>query len=154
MSYVLVRLSGSADRRHDKKLTLESLRLLKLHHATVVPENPSYEGMLKKVEHDITYGELDQDTAVQLLESRGRGVSDVDLDDDYVAEHTPYGSVEELATALVEDDVDLGKLDGIKPVFRLTPARGGFEGKKRHFNEGGSLGYRGGAINDLIERML
>ncbi len=154
MGYVVIRLSGQADLRHDQKKTLESLRLHYVNHATIVPETPSYEGMLKRVEHHVTYGEIDEDTAVDLLEARGRAEGDAELTDELVAENTEYGSISELATALVDDEIDIGRLGAIKPVFRLAPARGGFEGQKRHFNEGGALGYRGDAINDLVDRML
>lgn len=154
MSYVVVRLRGVADRSKDQRKTLESLRLHKIHHATIVPATPAYDGMLKHVEHLVTYGDLDADTAEDLLRERGRGPGDVAVDDAFVQEHTPYGSIEELAEALTDDDVDIGKLSPLKPVFRLSPATGGFAGKKRHFNEGGSLGYRGDEISDLIGRML
>lgn len=154
MAYAIVRLRGVAKKNHDHRKTLDSLRLSKIHHTTIVPENANYEGMISTVEHHVTYGELDAETATALLEERGRGEGDIPVDDDLVAEHTEYGSVEELAGALADDEVDLGSVDGIKPVFRLAPARGGFDSKKRHVNEGGSLGYRGDAINDLLERMI
>lgn len=154
MSLVVVRMRGRADRRHDHKKTLELLRLHRIHHATIVPENAVYQGMVKKVEHFVTYGKLSEDAALKLLESRGRAPGNKPLTDAYVAEHTPYATLSELAAALTSGDADLGKLEGIKPVFRLAPAKGGFEGKKRHFNEGGALGNRGENINELIERML
>lgn len=154
MAYAVIRLRGQADRNHALRKTLDSLRLHRVHHATIVPETPSFQGMLKKVEHLVTYGELDQDTATELLKVRGRASGDRELTDDIVAEHTEYGSIAELAEALTNDEVSIGQLGGIKPVLRLSPARGGFEGKKRHINEGGSLGYRADAINDLLERML
>ena len=51
------------------------------------------------------------------------------------------------------------KKDGkevLKPFFRLSPPKGGFErkGTKTPFALGGALGYRGSKINDLIRRML
>ncbi|MAE13716.1 hypothetical protein CMO92_04065 [Candidatus Woesearchaeota archaeon] len=52
-----------------------------------------------------------------------------------------------------------GKKDAkgaLKPFYRLHPPRGGFKGKgiKKTFKEGGSLGYRGEKMNELIRRML
>lgn len=154
MAYAVVRLRAGPSADHDHKKTLESLRLNRIHHATLVPEDENYEGMLNTVEHHVTYGEVDEDTATALLEERGRIPGDEDLTDDVVDEHTGYGSIDGLAAALADEEADLAHLDGIKPVFRLAPARGGFDSKKRHFNEGGSLGYRGDAINDLLERMV
>ena len=44
----------------------------------------------------------------------------------------------------------------IKKYFRLNAPRKGFgrKGIKHTFKEGGALGYRGQAINDLIKRMV
>jgi len=154
VSLVVVRLRGHANRSHRQALTLDLLRLHYVNHATIVPDNESYHGMVKKVEHFVTYGEVSPDTALKLLKERGRAPGNQPLTDAYVAEHTPYGSLEALAAALASGEADLAHLANIKPVFRLSPARGGLEGNKRHFNEGGSLGYRGEHIAQLIERML
>ena len=42
----------------------------------------------------------------------------------------------------------------IKPLFRLSPPKKGYEGIKRSFTNGGALGYRGKEINKLLERAL
>lgn len=44
----------------------------------------------------------------------------------------------------------------IKGYFRLNAPRKGFgrKGIKHPYREGGALGYRGGAINELIKRMI
>jgi large subunit ribosomal protein L30 len=41
----------------------------------------------------------------------------------------------------------------MKPLFRLHPPRKGYKGIRNSVKEGGSLGYRGEAINDLAKRM-
>lgn len=154
VSFAVIRLRGLAEHGPDHKKTLDSLRLHHVHHATIVPEEDSFQGMLNRVEHHVTYGEIDAETATQLLTERGRVTGGDPLTDETVEANTDYGSIEELAQALVDEEARIGDLGEIKPVFRLAPARGGFNGKKRHFNEGGSLGYRGEEINALIERML
>ena len=45
-------------------------------------------------------------------------------------------------------------VEAAKPVCRLHPPVKGYEGNKRSYRNGGALGYRGEAINDLINRML
>lgn len=44
----------------------------------------------------------------------------------------------------------------MKNYFHLHPPRGGYErrGIKRAYGEGGALGYRGDAINKLIQKMI
>ncbi|MDX1611045.1 MAG: 50S ribosomal protein L30 [Candidatus Thermoplasmatota archaeon] len=154
MSFIVLRVRGRPKRNPDQEMTLKNLRLHAPNHATIVPNEPSYTGMVRKVEHFVTYGELTSETAMKLLEARGRLPGNRELTDEAVAEHTEYGSIQELAEAIAEGDVDINKFAPIKPVFRLNPPRGGYENNKRHFTEGGTLGYRGGNINQLIERML
>ena len=51
---------------------------------------------------------------------------------------------------------ETGKDKKLKRYFRLNAPRRGFgrKGIKQSFQRGGSLGYRGAAINDLIKRMI
>ena len=52
------------------------------------------------------------------------------------------------------DESDKSHLN-LSPVFRLHPPRGGFKGStKKPYSDGGELGYRGPAINELIRRMI
>lgn len=47
-----------------------------------------------------------------------------------------------------------GKEDAELPVsFNLSPPRGGWKDKKESYKKGGSLGYRGKEIKELIKRM-
>jgi large subunit ribosomal protein L30 len=65
-----------------------------------------------------------------------------------------YTSIISLAKAIKKGDITYASLDGVKPLFRLSPPKKGYEGNKRSYKVGGSLGYRGKTINELIERML
>lgn len=47
-----------------------------------------------------------------------------------------------------------GKDVELPAVFRLSPPKGGWNGKKHPYKKGGALGYRGEEIGDLIERMI
>jgi large subunit ribosomal protein L30 len=59
------------------------------------------------------------------------------------------------AEALIASKATTDDVRGLKPVFRLHPARGGFDGKKKQpFTVGGELGYRGKKINDLVAKMV
>ncbi|MFQ5920061.1 MAG: 50S ribosomal protein L30, partial [Thermoplasmata archaeon] len=59
-----------------------------------------------------------------------------------------------LANAVLEGKADLQRMGDVKPVFRLHPPRRGYGGAKRSFREGGALGDRGSAINELLRRMM
>jgi len=153
----IIRLRGRVDVDPDIDKTLKLLRLHKKFHMTVYPSNlEGLEGMLRKAQHWITWGEIDLDTLIEVLRIRGEIPGGKKLTNEYVKERLGYSSIEELAKAIYEEKIYLHKLsDYIKPVFRLHPPRGGFSGSiKKPFNENGELGYRGKAINDLIRRML
>ena len=154
MVYAVVRVRGTVNVRHDIKKTLEMLRLNRVNHCVLVEENESYKGMLQKAKDYITWGEIEKDTLVELIKKRGRLIGDKPLDDDYVKSATSYKSIEELAEAIIEDKIKYRELPEIKPVFRLSPPRKGYEGIKRAYTVGGAMGYRGKDINDLIKRML
>ena len=154
MVYAVVRVRGTVNVRHDIKKTLEMLRLNRVNHCVLVEENESYKGMLQKAKDYITWGEIEKDTLVELIKKRGRLIGDKPLDDDYVKSATSYKSIEELAEAIIEGKIKYRELPEIKPVFRLSPPRKGYEGIKRAYTVGGALGYRGKDINDLIKRML
>ena len=64
-------------------------------------------------------------------------------------------TLKELTSKRGEKTVKDGK-ETLKPFFRLSPPRGGFErkGTKVPFSKGGAFGYRAEKINNLIRRML
>ena len=135
----------------------ETLQLLKLHHnhhAVLIPDTPSYRGMLQRVDHCIAWGEIDSLTLATLLQKRARGNGGRRLTEDYVKSSLGYKDMQEFAQALHEGKTDLRNITSLKPVFRLTPPSGGFPRKlKRHYRDKGEYGYRGEAINLLISRM-
>ncbi len=77
-----------------------------------------------------------------------------------VENHIAWGEIDDSTIKELESKRgEKQKKDGkevLKPFFRLSPPKGGFErkGTKTTFALGGALGYRGDKINDLIRRML
>ncbi len=155
--YAIIRIRGQADVPPDVRKTLELLRLHKRYHAVIYPaDKPGLEGMLQKAKDWITWGEIDFDTLEALLRTRGRVVGDKPLTDKFVEEKLGIsGGIKSLTRLLLAGKIEYHKLHGVKPVFRLHPPRGGFKRSvKKQYGNYGELGYRGGAINDLIRRML
>lgn len=148
----VVRLRGSVNVRKEFKDTMKMLRLKNVNNCVVVPDDPSYRGMIKKVKDYVTFGELDYDTFVAMLKKRGRVEGNKRLDENTVAE-TGYGNIEQLAKEIFDGKVDMSKVPKLKTVFKLTPPSRGFKSTKTHYPKG-DLGYRGQAINELIERMI
>jgi len=149
----VIRIRGRVDIPPDVKTTLKLLRLHKKFHAVIIDDRPSYLGMLRKVQDYVTWGEIDNETLALLLRRRGRLEGEEKLTDDYVRKYG-FENIEEFAKAIIENKVNITDLPKLKPVFRLSPPSGGFRGTiKKHYGDGGELGYRGKAINDLIKRM-
>ncbi len=153
----VVRIRGTVNVRKDIAWTLKLLRLHKPHHMVIVPFTPSYKGMLEKAGYTIAWGEINFDTFLKVLKKRGRVIGNKRLTDDIVKEYSGgrFKSIEELAKAIWNKEVTWKELEWLKPVFRLHPPRGGYRGSiKKSFAEGGSWGYWGPKINELIIRMI
>ncbi|MHC3129607.1 MAG: 50S ribosomal protein L30 [Candidatus Bathyarchaeota archaeon] len=143
-----------SDISQETKDTLSMLRLTRNCHATLLDDRPAYNGMLRKSQHCLTWGEVSQESIALLLKKRGKVVGDKKLTDEY-AKELGYKSLDDLAEALFKVEVECSSLPKVKPVFRLRPPKKGFKGKvKRSYAAGGEAGYRGDAINDLLKRMV
>jgi len=154
MAYAVVRVRGQPDVNKDIRYTMGLLGLTRVNHCVVLPENPSIKGMLQMVKDYCTWGEIEEETLVAMIKTRGKITGDKDITDEYLKENSAFGSVEELAKAMIENDYRMREMEDAKPVFRLHPPIKGYEGIKRSYKNGGALGYRGKDINDLINRML
>ncbi len=165
----VIRLKGLADTPPDIERALDLLRLRRRYACVVIDGRPAYMGMLRTVKDWVTWGEIDADTLTELLRRRGRLIGNKPLTDDWVRKYG-WSSISEFALAYIMGEVNklacpedgpwprsgskVLCIPGLKPFFRLHPPSGGLRSIKRGFNEGGDLGYRGIAINELILRML
>jgi len=152
--FAVIRVRGSIRARKEFLDTMKMLRLTRVNHLVLFPERKEIEGMIKKVQSFVTFGQIDEKTLEKMLEKRGRLQGDKKLDKEFLRK-AGLNSFKELAKALIEGKISLKKLR-IKEVFRLRPPRKGFERKgiKKTFALGGALGNRGEKINELILRMI
>ncbi len=152
--YAVIRVRGRTGVRKEIVDTLRMLRLTRVNHCVLIPDTPSYRGMLQKVKDYVTWGEINEETLARLIRYRGRLIGDKEITDEYIQESMGFETIEDLAKAIVEGKVLYKDIPNVKPVFRLHPPLKGWEKTKRHYTEGGALGYRGDKINELILRML
>lgn len=138
MAVVLVR--GLVGVRKPIKDTLSLLQLRRKNHCVVVPATPVFLGMLQKVKDYVTWGEINEEGYKALVEKRGE-----------VYKGRLQDSKGKYSYKVLEV---AGKK--YKPYFRLNPPRKGFgrKGIKVAFNAGGTLGYRGDKMQELLERMI
>ena len=151
--YAVIRIRGRTGIKRNLADTLDMLNLTRISHAVVIPETPSYKGMLQKAKDYITWGEISEDTFKELVSERGRLPGNKRVTDEYVKENTDYDSVDALAVAIYNQETTLKEV-GLKPIFRLNPPRKGYESTKKPYHEGGSIGYRSEKINELLEKMI
>ena len=151
---LVIRLRGGINTIPKIKETLRHLRLNQINHCVVIQDNSHTQGMLQVVKDYVTWGEVDEKTMVEVIMERGRRYGDHPVTDAYVKSVSDFGTVKEFAAAVVNGKFKYGDLKDIKPLFRLHPPVGGVGKTKRHFTVGGALGYRGGAINDFVSRMI
>lgn len=69
-----------------------------------------------------------------------------------VSDFITWGEIDE---KLLEELCERANKEKDLPVvFRIEPPSKGWRNKKEHYKNGGSLGYRGEDINELIRRMM
>jgi len=129
------------------------LRVDRNNFSTLLDDRPEYTGMLQRAKDYVTWGEATAETVSLLLDKRGRMDGDHPIDSEAL-KALGYSSIDELASALINGEAELHKLEGMKPFFRLRPPRKGFKRSvKRPYGSKGELGYRGESINELAKRM-
>jgi large subunit ribosomal protein L30 len=152
--YAVVRVRGSINVKKTIKDTMRMLKLERVNHCVLIPKNKYYDGMLRNVKDYITWGEVENTALTEIITSRGRLVGNKKVSDEYVKSVSGYKSISALSDAITRGEIIYKNIKGIKPLFRLNPPKKGYEGIKRHYSVGGTLGYRGDKINDLLRRMI
>jgi large subunit ribosomal protein L30 len=152
--FAVIRVRGQVDVNVDVRRTMELMNLTRVNHCVLIPDNEVTKGMLQKAKDYVTWGEIDAATLGNMITVRGRLSGDVPITDEYLKANTEFASVASMADAMVNGSYRMRDAEGAKAVFRLHPPAKGYKGIKRSYRNGGALGYRGAAINELIARML
>ena len=140
--FAVIRVRGPVNIRQDIEETLRLMRLNRVNHCVLVPNDPSHLGMLHKAEEYITWGEINRQTLEKLLFKRGR-------DDGKGIEKSKAAELAKKIFAAGRLAKDLN----LNPVFRLNTPSKGYKPIRRYYPKG-ALGYRGKEINTLLKRMV
>ena len=149
--FAVIRIRGVGMRR-DVVDTMKMLRLKTPNNCVLLQDTPGYKGMIEKARDAVTYGEIEKDVMVAMLQKRLRSGSKR-IDEKLLKLATGYDSFEKFADALLAAKASIKNFEGLNPVFRLTPPSKGFKSVKEHYPKG-DLGYRGKEINELLKRMI
>ena len=152
--YAVIRIRGEVGTTKELKYALKLLRLHKVNHLVLVAENKQNKNTLKKWGDYLTYGEIDEPALGKLIGKRARLSGNKRIDEKFLKEKG-FKNLNDLAREIISGKKRLQDL-GIKPVFRLTPPKKGYEraGIKKSYHVGGALGYRAAGINKLILKMI
>jgi large subunit ribosomal protein L30 len=137
----VIRVKGVTQMRHAVENTLQLMRLYRKNFCAVLESNDITTGMLRQAKDKITWGEIDDATFNEMVSKRGEEYTGRLADSKELYKYNEFVEIN-------------GKK--IKKYFRLNAPRHGYarKGIKTTVKQGGALGYRGAAINDLIKRML
>ncbi len=152
-AYLVVRIKGQADCPYWATTTMTLLKLDKKYRATILPAKDNTLGMLRKVQHYVSWVELDAELAKELIEKKARkpGYKKITTDD---LKELGFASSDELAAALTEGKATLSKLKPLKPWFALAPPRHGFKrSTKKLYGQKGVLGQNK-ELDAIVRRMI
>ena len=140
----VVRIRGIRSMEPKIKVALEYLRLHRPNHCVLINVTPQTMGAVKKVKDYVTYGNINEETLLKVLNKRGEKGGKL------LRDSMPQDEIKKAAKEILK-----GKnlSDYADPVFRLHPPRGGYKDIKRA-HPIGDLGKRGEEINELLKRMM
>jgi len=152
-AYLVVRIKGQADVPYWANTTLNLLNLEKKYRAIITPASDSIDGMLKKIQHFVSWLEIDMSTTKELLDKKGRrsGYKKITAED---ISKAGFKTINDLATSLSEGKISMTKIKPLKPWFALSPPRQGFKrSTKRLYGQKGILGHNK-ELTTLVRRMM
>ena len=152
-AYLVIRIKGQADVPHWANTTLNLLKLEKKYRAIILPVKENTEGMLRKVQHFVSWQEIDLPTTKELLDKKGRRAGYKKITSEDISK-AGFKTIDELATSLSEGKTSMTKLKSLKPWFALSPPRHGFKrSTKRLYGQKGILGHNK-ELTTLVMRMM
>ncbi len=152
--FAVIQIRGLINVPKTVKDTLLMMNLTKKNHCVIVDDRDTYTGMLQKAKDYVTWGDVTEGSVAKMITKRGRAAGDKKITDGYMKDNSTYKSITEFTQALMKFEAEVKDVKGLKPVFRLSPPSKGYRGTKKPWGNGGSLGYRGDAINELLEKMI
>ena len=152
-AYLVVRIKGQADVPHWANTTLNLLKLEKKYRAVILPVKDNTAGMLKKIQHYISWQEIDTKTTKELLDKKGRRTGYKKITSEDISQ-AGFKTIDDLAVSLSEGKISMSKIKPLKPWFALSPPKQGFKrSTKNLYGQKGILGYNKDLLT-LIKRMM
>ena len=152
-AYLVVRIKGQADCPYWATTTMTLLKLDKKYRATILPAKDNTLGMLRKVQHYVSWIEIDASLATELIDKKARksGYQKITPED---LKELGFANSGELGAALADGKATLSKLKPLKPWFALAPPIHGFKrSTKKLYGQKGMLGQNK-ELDTIVRRMI
>jgi len=152
-AFLVLRIKGQADVPYWATTTMKLLNLEKKFRATILPAKENTLGMLKKIQHYVSWQEIDISITKELLDKKGRKAGYKKITSEDLSE-IGFKTMDELASSLTEGKSTLSKLKPLKPWFAMAPPKQGFKrSTKKLYGQKGVLGHNKELIT-IVRRMM
>ena len=152
-AFLVLRIKGQADVPYWATTTMNLLNLEKKFRATILPAKENTLGMLKKIQHYVSWQEIDISITKELLDKKGRKAGYKKITSEDLSE-IGFKTMDELASSLSESKSTLSKLKPLKPWFAMAPPKHGFKrSTKKLYGRKGVLGHNKELIT-IVRRMM
>ncbi len=152
-AFLVLRIKGQADVPYWATTTMKLLNLEKKFRATILPAKENTLGMLKKIQHYVSWQEIDISITKELLDKKGRKAGYKKITSEDLSE-IGFKTMDELASSLSESKSTLSKLKPLKPWFAMAPPKQGFKrSTKKLYGQKGVLGHNKELIT-IVRRMM
>ncbi len=152
-AFLVLRIKGQADVPYWATTTMKLLKLEKKFRATILPAKENTLGMLKKIQHYVSWQEIDISITKELLDKKGRKAGYKKITSEDLSE-IGFKTMDELASSLTEGKSTLSKLKPLKPWFAMAPPKHGFKrSTKKLYGQKGMLGHNKELIT-IVRRMM
>ena len=152
-AFLVLRIKGQADVPYWATTTMKLLKLEKKYRATILPAKENTLGMLKKIQHYVSWQEIDISITKELLDKKGRKAGYKKITSEDLSE-IGFKTMDELASSHTESKSTLSKLKPLKPWFAMAPPKHGFKrSTKKLYGQKGMLGHNKELIT-IVRRMM
>jgi large subunit ribosomal protein L30 len=153
--FAILRVRGPTKVNVDIEYTMKLLRLTRVNHCVIYPEDKKIKGMLFKIRNMVTYGEITKEVLKKMLLKRGFVYDEKGKLLKFKTKYTDEKQLDKLVEEIISGKVKINDIN-LKPVFRLKPPTKGYDRKgiKKTFKEGGVLGYRADHMDKLLLKMI
>jgi len=153
--FAILRVRGPTKVNVDIEYTMKLLRLTRVNHCVIYPEDKKIKGMLFKIRNMVTYGEITKEVLKKMLLKRGFVYDEKGKLLKFKTKYTDEKQLDKLVEEIISGKIKINDIN-LKPVFRLKPPTKGYDRKgiKKTFKEGGVLGYRADHMDKLLLKMI